>query len=352
MSTITREVDIQGYIESRSVHPLFVTGDCLDVLRDMPKACVDCCITSPPYWGQRKYAEDGIGLEPTWEEYVNNLVAVFDEVRRVLKPTGSFWLNIGDTYEKKRLLGIPWRVAFALTDNQGWILRNDVIWNKVKGGPDNSNDKLRNTYEHLFHFVKIPRGYYYNVDNIRANPQRSRVVNGAVVSATGVRGVRYQRQIELSTSLSAAERAAALKALEQMLDRLREGSLADFRMIIRGQQRTTHSDSAAVSGRARELKEKGFFFLRYHPKGSKPRDVWDIIPEDTQGRKAHFAPFPEDLCKLPILATCPERGVVMDPLCGTGTAMLAAFCLGRKSLGIDISKEYVDIAKERCRLLI
>jgi DNA modification methylase len=352
MSIVTPTVDISHYVESASVRPLFVAGDCLEVLRDMPDACIDCCITSPPYWGQRQYAEDGIGLESTWEKYVHDLSAVLGEVRRVLKPTGSLWLNLGDTYEKKRLLGIPWRVAFALTDNQGWILRNDVIWNKVKGGPDNSNDKLRNTHEYLFHFVKMPKGYYYNVDAIRATPHRSRVVNGAIVSATGVCGVRYQRQIELSTVLSDGEKAAARKALDEMLDRLREGSLADFRMIIRGQQRTTHSDSDAVSGRARELKEKGFYFLRYHPNGSKPRDVWDIIPEDTQRRKAHFAPFPEDLCKLPILATCPEDGVVLDPFCGTGTAMLVAFYLGRKSLGIDVCDEYLEAARERCRLLI
>jgi site-specific DNA-methyltransferase (adenine-specific) len=352
MSTVANTIDIPSYTESKSARPLFVLGDCLDALRDLPDACVDCCITSPPYWGQRQYAENGIGLEATWGEYVSNLAMVCNEVRRALKPTGSLWLNIGDTYEKKRLLGIPWRVAFALTDNQGWILRNDVIWNKVKGGPDNSKDKLRNTHEYLFHFVKTPRGYYYNADTIRATPQRTRVVKGAIVSATGVSGVRYQRQIELSTALSAAEKTAASKALEDMLQRLREGSLADFRMIIRGQQRTTHSDSDSVSGRARELMEKGFYFLRYHPNGSKPRDVWDIIPEDTQGRKAHFAPFPEDLCKLPILATCPEDGVVLDPFCGTGTAMLAAFHLGRKSIGVDVSAEYLKIARERCRLLI
>jgi site-specific DNA-methyltransferase (adenine-specific) len=352
MSAVAATIDVAGYIRSKSARPLFLLGDCLDVLENMADACVDCCITSPPYWGQRKYAEEGIGLESKWQDYVRGLASVFGQVRRVLKPTGSFWLNIGDTYERKRLLGIPWRVAFALTDDQGWILRNDVIWNKIKGGPDNSKDKLRSTHEYLFHFVKTARGYYYNVDDIRAAPHRSRVVNGAIVSATGVRGVRYQRQIELSTALTAAEKVAAQKALDEMLDRLREGSLADFRMIIRGQQRTTHSDSDVVSGRARELKEKGFFFLRYHPRGSKPRDVWDIIPEDTQGRKAHFAPFPEDLCRLPILATCPEGGIVLDPFCGTGTAMLVAFCLGRRSVGIDISDEYLEMARQRCNLLL
>ena len=180
----------------------------------------------------------------------------------------------------------------------------------------------------------------------------SRVHNGAVVSATGVRGVRYERQIELSTALSDEEKRNALAALNDMLQRIRDGELADFRMIIRGQQRTTHSDSAHVSGRARELQERGFYFLRYHPKGSKPKDVWDILPEDTQKRKSHFAPYPEDLCKIPILATCPESGVVLDPFCGTGTTMLVAFQLGRKSIGIDVSQDYIDAAAKRCRILL
>jgi hypothetical protein len=237
-----------------------------------------------------------------------------------------------------------------MTDKQGWILRNSVIWNKVKGAPDNAKDKLRNVYEPFFHFVKTNR-YFYDVDAIRSKPRQAKVVNGSVVSATGVCGIRYRRQIELSTALSDAERANALKALNEVLEEVRVGKLSDFRMIIRGQQRTTHSDSAKVSGRARELAERGFYFLRYHPNGSKPTDVWDILPEDTQKRKLHFAPYPEDLCKIPILATCPQSGVVLDPFMGTGTTSLVAFQLQRKSIGIDISSEYVTIARERCGLL-
>jgi site-specific DNA-methyltransferase (adenine-specific) len=172
-----------------------------------------------------------------------------------------------------------------------------------------------------------------------------------VVSATGVSGVRYQRQIELSTALSEPEKAAALEALAAMLAEVRTGRLADFRMIIRGQQRVTHSDSVQVSGRAWELAERGFYFLRYHPKGSKPGDVWDIIPEDTQHRKLHFAPYPVDLCRIPILATCPAGGIVLDPFCGIGTTNLAAFQLGRRSIGIDVSPDYLRFAEERCRLL-
>jgi DNA modification methylase len=342
---------VDEYLASDDRTPLFLLGDSLDILKPFPSHCINCCMTSPPYWGQRAYNGGGIGLEPTWTEYVENLLAIFGEVRRVLKPTGSFWLNIGDCYEKKGQVGLPWRVAFALIDRQGWILRNSVVWNKVKGGPDNAKDKLRNVHEMLFHFVLTGR-YHYDTDAIRSKPGQSRVVNGAVVSATGVSGVRYRRQIELSTALSAQEKAAAFRALEDVLEQVRAGKIADFRMIIRGQQRVTHSDSDRVSGRARETAERGFYFLKYHPNGSKPGDVWDILPEDTQKRKLHFAPYPEDLCRRPIAATCPERGIVLDPFCGTGTTNLVAFQFGRKSIGIDTSPDYIKVAKERCRLLL
>jgi DNA modification methylase len=238
-----------------------------------------------------------------------------------------------------------------MVDEQGWILRNSVIWNKIKGGPDNAKDKLRNVHENIFHFVKSDK-YHYDVDAIRSKPRQSRVVNGTVISGTGVSGVRYRRQIELSTALSETEKAKAFKALDDILEEVRAGHLSDFRMIIRGQQRTTHSDSQRVSGRARELAAHGFYFLKYDPNGSKPGDVWDILPEDTQKRSGHFAPYPEDLCRMPILATCPKEGVVLDPFCGTGTTNLVAFTLGRRSIGIDVSEEYVTTARERCKLLL
>jgi len=348
---IAAQMSIIDYVRSPGRGPLFRCGDSLEVLRTLPSACIDCCMTSPPYWGQRAYHGGGIGLEPDYRDYVRRLLAVVAEVHRVLKATGSFWLNIGDAYQNKCLIGLPWRVALAMTDEQGWVLRNSVVWNKVKGGPDNANDKLRNVHEPVFHFVKGGR-YFYDVDAIRKKPGQARVVNGSVVSATGVSGVRYKRQVELSTALSGPEKAAAFAALEAVLDDVRAGKLADFRMIIRGQQRVTHSDSEGLSGRARELAAKGYYFLKYNPNGGKPADVWDIIPEDTQKRKLHFAPYPEDLCRLPILATCPEGGVVLDPFAGTGTTNLVAFQLGRKSVGVDVSEDYLKVARERCRLLL
>lgn len=342
----------ESYARSKSLSPLLLHGDALTVLKSFPDNSIDCTITSPPYWGKREYENGGIGLESDYREFVRDLAVVFFELKRVLKPAGSFWLNIGDSYERKGLVGIPWRVAFELTDRQGWILRNSVIWNKVKSGMDNTKDRLGNVHENIFHFVKQAKGYYYDADAIRSKPREAKIVNGSVISATGVSGVRYKRQIELSTDLTPQQKAKAFKELDGMLADMAAGKVSDFRMIIRSQQRATHSDSEKVSGRAKELRDKGFYFLRYHPNGSKPTDVWDIIPEDTQGRGSHFAPFPVDLCRLPILATCPPGGVVLDPFCGTGTALFAARNHGRKTIGIDISRQYLELAEERCLGLI
>ena len=343
---------LQQYLSAPRYSPLYLVGDALEVLKRFPANSIDCCMTSPPYWRKRQYSSGGIGLEKSYDEYIGRLSAVLSEVKRVLKPTGSLWLNLGDSYKNKGLAGIPWRVALRLTDEQRWILRNSVVWNKIKGGPDNTQDRLRNVHENVFHFVKEPRGYYYDADSIRSTPKTTKVVNGSVVTASGVRGVRYRRQIELSTELSASEKRSASKALTEMLDSVRSGAVADFRMIIRGNQRTTHSDSAKLSGRAKELSDRGFYFLKYHPHGSKPADVWDILPEDTQKRRVHFAPYPEDLCKLPILATSPPDGTVLDPFCGTGPTMLVAQRLGRKSVGIDLSTEYLEIAEMRTGSLL
>lgn len=349
--TCDYRAQFESHRSAGRLQPLLMLGDAREVLNQFPNSCVDFAMTSPPYWGKREYAAGGIGLEADYQDFVQDLAAIFLELQRVLRPEGSFWLNIGDTYQDKGLVGVPWRVVFELTDRQGWILRNSVIWNKVKSGMDNTQDRLGNVHENVFHFVKQPR-YFYNADAIRSKPREAKIVNGAIVSATGVSGVRYRRQIELSTALNQKEKRSALEALNRMLGEIAAGRGSDFRMIIRGQQRATHSDSERVSGRAKELRDRGYYFLRYHPNGSKPSDVWDIIPEDTQKRDGHFAPYPVDLCRIPILATCPDDGLVIDPFCGTGTTLLAARDLGRKSVGIDISRQYLEAAQRRCATLL
>jgi len=335
-----------GKIEQTNSYPDFRIGDSFSILKTIPNLSIDCIMTSPPYWGQRDYDNGGIGLENKPEYYIDNLLKITKELYCVLKNTGSFWLNIGDTYKNKSLQGIPWRIAIRMIDEQGWILRNNVIWNKHKGAMDSSTDKLRNVHEIIFHFVKS-NSYYYNDEAIRLNPRTTKVRNGAIVSASGVCGVRYKRQIELSDSLSKAEKENAMQDLKQVLLKVENGEIPDFRMIIRNQQRATHSDSERVSGRAKELKDKGYYFLFYNKNGSLPTDVWEILPEDTQNREKHYAVYPEDLCKIPILATCPPDGIVLDPFCGSGTTNKVAYELHRKSIGIDISAEYINIAKQR-----
>lgn len=331
------------------VEPWLLQGDALDVLKSFPDDCIDMAMTSPPYYMKREYLGGGIGLEDTYQEFIDNLVAICAEVYRVLKPTGSFWLNLGDSYQDKNLLMIPQRVAIRLTDEVGFTLRNQIVWNKLKGAPDNAKDKLRTLWEPVFFLTKQAHGYYFDADAVRKQPRKAKSVkHGAVVSATGVSGVRYRRKIELSTELTDEEKASAYAALDDMLHQVEIGEVPDFRMVIRGATRTTHGSSTKLSGRAKELADRGFYFLKYSKKGAKISDVWDIIPEDTQGRKFHYAPYPEDLVKNPIALACPEGGIVLDPFVGTGTTCKIAQEMGRRSIGIDLSSEYLEIAKERC----
>ena len=162
------------YVGDQSRRSLLLQGDALVVLKHLPAASIDCAMTSPPYWGKREYENGGLGLEEDYPDYVHALAAICGELKRVLKPEGSFWLNIGDSYKNKGLVGIPWRVVFELTDNQGWILRNSVIWNKIKGGMDNTKDRLGSVHENVFHFVKQTKGYYYNADAIRSKPREAK----------------------------------------------------------------------------------------------------------------------------------------------------------------------------------
>ena len=142
-------------------------GRAFDVARAMPDDSVDCVVTSPPYFGLRDYGhEDQYGTEETPHEYIENMVDLYREVRRVLTDDGTFWLNVGDSYgQRKNLLGIPWRVALALQDD-GWTLRNDIIWSKTNAMPESVTDRLANRHEHLFLFAKSPR-YWFDLDPIR-----------------------------------------------------------------------------------------------------------------------------------------------------------------------------------------
>lgn len=329
------------------------TGDCLNLLARLPDCSIDCAITSPPYWRQRIYEDFGreisgaIGSERTPDEYVESLMRVIREVKRVLKPSGTFWLNLGDKFHNGCLMGMPWRVALAM-EREKWILRSDIVWDQMKG-TQSCTTRFRDMYEHVFQFVKQMR-YRFDADAVRIPPRAyAREVDGNAVSATGVTGRKYLEQIKDSKCLTEEERNSALDALNEALEEMRRGEIVDFRMAIRGVQRSFHGTSGKISGRAKELQDKGWYIFKSGSKGSLPSDIWRIAPEDTWRKDAHYAVFPEELLRIPILSTCPEGGIVLDPFSGTGSTVCAAVRLGRRGIGFDISREYTETAGRRLK---
>jgi len=271
-----------------------LTGDVYDVLPDLPAESVHTVMTSPPYWNLRDYGEaDQLGLEETPEEFVENLADVFDEVKRVLRPDGSLWLNLGDTYHNKDLQQIPARVALAL-QSRGWILRNRVTWAKPNPMPQSVKDRLNDTTEAVFHFVKN-KDYWYDLDAIREPHQEN-------TKARAKRGLDSGHKLEDSAP---------------------------------GQSpHSIHQPSDEQGG--------------LHPSGKNPGDVFEVTTKPFP--EAHFAVYPPELCEKPIKATCPEDGVVLDPFAGAGTTLLKAKELGRKFIGIELNPEYADMARARIGL--
>lgn len=289
-------------------------GDALAVLRELPTASVDCVVTSPPYYGLRDYGEPGqYGLEETPAAYVETMRQVFAEVRRVLADNGTLWLNLGDSYAyppgsagkqgngqragrtftaeglrgttavpPKNLLGIPWRVAFALQAD-GWVLRNHVVWHKPNAMPESVKDRLSSRHESLFLLSKSER-YWFDLDAIREPTTRP-----------------------------------PGRSWEERKERGEPG-----RYGTAGQQ--------AV----------GTGWFAPNENGRNPGDVWSIptVPFTA----AHFAVFPPALAERCVKAGCRPGGVVLDPFTGSGTTGMVAGQLGRRFVGIELSGKYLDLA--------
>jgi len=308
-----------------------IRGNAADVLMDMPDESVDCCITSPPYWKKRRYEAGGIGNERKVDEYVHAVAEIMFEIKRVLKKTGSLWLNIADTYNNQKCMQLtPQRLALFLVDEQHWILRNDVIWAKTPG-PDKADDRLTFSHEHLLHFVKDSWGYYYDDSVIRKGGVR---IQGDTLD-------RCIKKIGTNQRMKQKEKRLCVEELRDII-----GREAQFVMVLRGQR------VAPGTKREIEIDRKGFYFMQYNPNGGKLPDVLHIpnrVGKRGRGPDNHCAAFPEELCEIPVLATCPPGGTVLDPMCGTGTAGVVARKYGRKFVGIDLSKDYLKYAAGRLK---
>lgn len=278
--------------------PIFLVGDVRSRLADIDDQSVQCCVTSPPYWGLRDYGKaDQIGLETTCSEYVAQIVAVFREVKRVLSDTGVLWLNLGDSYGKdKNILGVPWRVAFALQDD-GWILRQDIVWAKPNPMPESVNDRCTRSHEYLFMLTKS-RKYYFN-DKAIAEEAKTKP------------GATWQER-----------KAAGATA----------GNVIVGHETRNGTQRVVHG-KGVTSNLTRQdgLRNK--------------RSVWTINTKPFRG--AHFAVMPEALVEPCVLASTKENDLVLDPFTGSGTVGVVAVKHGRNFVGIELNEDYVQIARQR-----
>lgn len=292
-------------------------GDCIESMKKLPAESVDMCVTSPPYYGLRNYGDDNqIGLEATLGEYISNMVAVFEQVRRVLKPEGTLWLNLGDSYngsggaggdynkggmregqpkypgrkepsmKRKEIMGVPWRVAFALSE-AGWYLRQDIIWNKPNCMPEPVKDRCTKNHEYIFLLTKQEK-YFYDHEAIK-EPVK-----------------------------------------EESLKRAQNSWDSDH-------------PSTGFHGEGIHTKQMGKRFV--NPTGRNKRTVWTVNPKPYKG--AHFAVFPPDLIEPCILAGCPHGGTVLDPFGGSGTTAGVAIKHGRKAILCELNEEYAALIPSR-----
>lgn len=270
-----------------------IQGSALDVLKTLDSESVNCIMTSPPYWALRDYGVEGqLGLEPTFQEYINKLCDIFDEGKRVLIKDGTCWVNLGDSYfgsgkgkmSDKSLCNIPARFSIEM-QNRGWILRNVIVWHKPNCMPSSVKDRFTVDFEYLFFFVKNKK-YWFET--------------------------QY------------------------------EPMLLDSRKREKGRftGRNAQNEWTATGYKLPDSK-------RGQQLGRNKRAVWKITTKPF--REAHFATYPEALCETPIKAGCPIGGIVLDPFFGAGTTGLVALKQNKKFIGIELNPEYIKIAEARIK---
>ena len=349
-----------------------LVGDCIDMMRTLPDQSVQTCITSPPYFGLRDYGVDGqIGLEQTPAEFIARLVDVFREVRRVLRDDGTAWVNMGDSYagswgahgrddmgvgvstisqrqvmasqrkakstthaeyKPKDLMGMPWRLAFALQDD-GWYLRQDIIWHKPNPMPESTRDRCTKAHEYIFLLTKSRR-YHCDMEAIREP-----AIYGATPTGVGfghgfdaVTKPRATVPTGWDTSTGDGGHGAFHKEGAERARRdsfKREDSKRE--QAIPGQNKGTHRPDRKESTWDTATRNK--------------RSVWTVATHSF--KDAHFATFPPDLIRPCVLAGAPRGGVVLDPFGGAGTTAVVAMQEGRKSILCELNPDYAAMAERR-----
>ena len=306
-----------------------VNKDILSATNDLENNSIKCVITSPPYYKARNYGNtDQIGLEETPEKYVESLVNVFEGLKTKITSDGNLFVNLGDKYDKnKSLMLIPTLFAIQMIEN-GWILRNKIIWYKPNHQPSPVKDRLTNTYEEIFHFTK-QRKYYYDLDSIRV-PIEHDEKEGEKAHK------RFKERIEQS-DLSEEQKSLAMEELSRLHKENRINK--DARLKLKGSHKTLFGGDSDLSGRAKELETKGFYFHCNNPKG---KNLGDLLSVNIKSHKGiHEAIFPEELVVPLIKVGSGEGDIVLDPFAGTGTTCRVAEDLGRVGLGVELNSEYV-----------
>lgn len=306
-----------------------INKDILSATNGLENNSIKCVITSPPYYKARNYGNtDQIGLEETPEKYVESLVNVFEGLKTKITSDGNLFVNLGDKYDKnKSLMLIPTLFAIQMIEN-GWILRNKIIWYKPNHQPSPVKDRLTNTYEEIFHFTK-QRKYYYDLDSIRV-PIEYNEKEGEKAHK------RFKERIEQS-DLSEEQKSLAMEELSRLHKENRINK--DARLKLKGSHKTLFGGDSDLSGRAKELETKGFYFHCNNPKG---KNLGDLLSVNIKSHKGiHEAIFPEDLVIPLIKVGSGEGDIVLDPFAGTGTTCRVAEDLGRVGLGVELNSEYV-----------
>jgi len=321
-----------------------IHGDTLETLKTFEPNSIDCIVTSPPYYQLRDYGySEQWGLEKTYQEYLDKMVLFMAECKRVIKDSGTMWINLGDSYcnnssqaEKgrqgfgkdkigmlnknqndmpsKSLMLIPHRFAIRCVDELGLILRNDIIWAKPNGMPESVTDRFSKKHEFFFLFVKSQK-YYFYLDGVREKYKPSSIQ-------------RLNQNIDFQIGSERANGGAKTNGNIKAVGKINTKNYGQ--KMIGGQVRDNHDIHNCFS-----------------ENGKNPGDVSDFWAITTKPSSAkHYATFNSELIDKPIVAGCPENGILLDPFAGTGTTLVRALQLNRQVIGIEGSKEYTEIAKK------